>query len=215
MRLDRWDGLELTADDVHRKFQQTYIYATHPEINDNNPTVLYIEQVDGNALNLQYRPTGGGRSRSFSCRTNTLDVRDVYPSIVGAVPDGKSVVIFRRLPARQWQVGLCRANAQILSRELQPLAVNLSTASGLFNPVYEDRPIAEILRRFEIDHALMAFALSSVYWLARRKDKIVLYRNATALGSFVFGTFFVNKSCTDLSQELWDDLRIKVNGSGN
>lgn len=211
VRLDQWEGLQLNWEDVARKFNGTIVFGVHAEINDGRPIAMHLTDMDDrNCVAHFFTATGVARDANLSIRMRDLDVLHAVPPVLGAIPAGKGILFVQRVPARQWQVGVCRANTRILNKDLVAQVVGLSTVRGIFDPVYTNEPYTEVLKRFDKDKELQAYALSPTYWFARRVDKIVLYRNQIALGSFVYGTFFVNQACSDLKQELWDDLRIKV-----
>ena len=216
MRITHWDNLPQSADDVNRKFSGTYVLASHPNILKGAPTVMYLDGRDHvHAFQVSYyREPPSANSRDYAnadITTTDLDVLAAYPPKVGAIPDGNEVLLLRRNPNRQWQVGLCHGNCTLQDYNLMSVRLSTTSVRNLFTPVYPTYTnYREILQRFETNPSLLAFAITPTYWLARRKDKLVLYRNLTALGSFVMGTFFVNKACSDLRQELRDDLRIEI-----
>ena len=221
MRLRDYEKLRLNQEDIRQKFGNTFVHASHSEVNNGAPTTMSIGLDGGECLVSFFgqRNFSGGQSsqlHSARVRTDDLDVLEVYPKSLGVIPFGTNDIVFaRKNVARQWQVGLCQANTALFSSAGLPLRVDLAYANALFSATYKKASYRDLLTRFAEDPTLIAAAINNVYWMCKKNDKIVLNRNQIPLGSFVYGSFFVNKSCTDLIQELWDDLRLPVKTNGN
>lgn len=212
MLLVQWDGLRQTNDDIRRKFNGSFIHGVCPNLSDDTRT-YYLSDFDGATV----------RASAFSNRTNKLinsvgehweqiDVLYAFPPQTGVIPFGKDIIYLTRNPARQWQVGLCRANAHVYTSNLKPVVLGADHAEAMFTVKYpRSKGIMEALAEFK-DKELVSYAINHKYWLNRpsKSSNIALFRNLIPMGSLSHGAFFIHKACSDFKQELWDDLKIKV-----
>jgi hypothetical protein len=202
----QWEGLVLSSDDVARKFASTYVYGTY---NESKPHTYQIGNNEGWSCTLFYK--GVGKLESLQrCDLRLLDIIHAYPPVTGAFQHESTVGIVKRQPARQWQVGVCRANIMLWDENLEPQRLAHDVIESMFTATYPRQDVHTILKEFQEDKKLRAKVITNRYWLKRAGKDVALYRNMICLGSFVLGSFFVNAACQDLKQELWDDLRIKV-----
>lgn len=216
MKLREWDGLPQNAQDISRKFHNTYVKAIVPELDPKQEHVITIGDFDGGFCHVTYLVDEQGRSKRCAAEWGQIDVIEAWPTTVGSIPFFNKVLLLKRSIARQWQVGLCSHNSHVWNHTLRAITLRLQEANALFNPKYEfdKKDITKVVKRFEEQKTLEAVALDPIWWLVRMNDKLVLYRNQLPLGSFTFGRFFLNSKCSDFEQELWDDLKLKVkNGS--
>ncbi len=216
MRLTQWDNLPQSAEDIRRKFTSTYVLASIGTISPE-PATYYLEiDEDGHVQPLQW-PQGNRLAYDY-CRAGDVDVVEAVPEgrVVPYVTNGgvENILVVRRRPERQWQVGLCRANSTFYTWAngmLTPSGVDYSRAKAAFQPNYQLTTIHDSLEAFKPkDSTIQARALGPRYWLGRNGKDISLFMGRSMLGNFVYGGFFINKTCMDLKQELWDDLKIKV-----
>lgn len=209
MRLVNWDDLPQTADDMNRKFAGTYVWGIAARTSET-PRVYEVTQIEGNDIFLRFSPGRGQRHEVAIDRWREFDVVEAYPRTLGAVPFFDKVLLIKRTPMRQWHVGLTGNNTSLVNHLFQPQRIGFSEAEAVFRPVYEGLSVKDAVEALMKEENRQAIALSPHYWLAKHKDKVKLYRGRLCLGSFVYGGFFIHKACTDLKQELWDDLKLKV-----
>ena len=207
-QLRDWDGLAQNNEDIQRKFEFTFVEASHPEVGKG---VFWFNGFDGNRVSVHYAPKEGNKPIAYMVRWADIDVINAFPTTIGAVPFRNGVLFLKRTAARQWQVGAGQGTGFIWDSNFKPVFWDYEKAQALYFPKYERIPIEEAVRRFEEKKlGIVAHAIDSTYWLARRGDKIVLYRNRHKMGSFVYGSFFLHGACRDFVQELWDDLHLRV-----
>lgn len=215
MKLRDYEGLRLTLEDIRQKFGNTYLRVSHPSINAGRPTVIQLWNMEGGEARATFHSGKLDDVKQLGIMVDDLDVLEFYPKAIGVIPYNDNDIIFvRKGVARQWQVGLCQANTIVYSSLGTTMRWDLSAAEAIYDAVYKTHTYREVLKQFAAEKYLKAVALNSVYWMCRRDEKIVLNRNQIPLGSFVYDSFFVNKACTDLGQELWDDLRLRVKTHG-
>lgn len=211
MRLENWDGLNQTNEDIARKFDNTYVYASHPDVGTG---VFYLSAFEGRHCRAYYGTPNErlGLPPATTVQWREIDVIHSFPETIGVVPHRTGVLILKRTASRQWSVGLGSGTGTMWDQDLRVQHMGYDKAVSVYSPVYDTAPIEEVVKRFsEKGRGLQAHALSSVYWLARRDDKIVLYRNRNLkMGSYVYGSFFLHGSARDFVQELWDDLHLRV-----
>lgn len=208
MQLSRWDGLPQAAQDVARKFNNTFVLAQVPEI-DRVTRVYHFRELHARDSRVEVRGNDG--VRAYYVNWKTIDVLQEFPEHTGAVPFQNTVILFKRKPARQWQVGMCDGNTFIWNRTGHLQRLNLNYAEACYQPQYQNRKLEEVVKELSAkDSTLEAYAINSTYWLSGDGSRVVLYRNRIPLGTFLYGSFLLNKACSSLSQELWDDLKIKV-----
>lgn len=209
MRLSVWDGLVQSSEDINRKFGGTFVFAVCPDI-DAEQRVYEIVEVGPGVATIRWSPRAGARHRTDNHQWESIDVIHHYPKTLGAIPFFNKALFIQRNPARQWHVGLTSRNTQLWDHTMRPTRIGMAEAEAVFSPTYEKREVLDAVKELETNKEREAVVLSPQYWLVKREDKVKLYRGRLSLGSFSFGGFFVHKSCGDLRQELWDDLRLKV-----
>ena len=210
MRLNNWDNLPQSSADIARKFDQSYLRAIVPELG-SVPKVIQLSRIDGDYGRASYL-NDAGKEATVTILWGGLEVVESWPSVVGSIQFFNKVLLLKRNPARQWMVGLSHGNAMVWDHTLNSLGQRwgLPEATALYLAAYENVDLTTVVKRFEENPKLEAFALNPIYWLSRQSDKLVLHRNQIPLGSFVYGKFFLNSRCTDFRQELWDDLHLRV-----
>jgi len=207
MMLAQWDNLPQNWADLNRKFSGTFVFGIVPEV-QAAPQVYEIIEIGEQHATVRFR--SGDHNTHELARWTTMDVIHPYPPQLGAIPFFNKVLFIQRNPARQWHVGMNRQNTILLNHRLLPVVIGHSEAKALYQPEYRGLSVQDAVTAMEGNADLEAIAINRHYWLARRDDKIRLYHGRLPLGSFTFGGFFIHKGCRDLSQELWDDLRLKV-----
>lgn len=207
MRLSHWDGLPQNAEDAQRKFNGTYVYAL---IDDNNTAKTYKLTWDGRMVSGVYLDANKRERHTNWVGWETVDIIRAYPKVLGAIPVDNTVYFIKRNPARQWQVGLCRANTHLWDVNGRGVPPTVPIISAAYEPEWFRGSVKEAVQALESTKLLEAVALNNRYWLLKCPDKIKLFSGRLPVGSFMFGSFLIHKSCRDLKQELWDDLKIKV-----
>lgn len=203
MRLGNWDGLPHNAEDIARKFENTYVVA----LLSGQRKVVHLSGFGGHGVTV----TRADNMRREMYEWEDLDVVESFPNTIGAVPFRNGVLFIKRTAARQWSVGLGSGTGILWDHNFKNVTWDLEKAQALYEPRYERLPIYEAVKKFEEKGlGLVGYAIDSTYWLARRDDKIVLYRNRNKMGAFTYGAFFRHGSARDFDQELWDDLRLKA-----
>lgn len=210
--LSKWDDIPQTDDDLRRKFNGSYVLGVVNK-QHSKPQTLSLSTPDGRLWEVSFIDEKKGKiSTLIEVRSSHILVKDAIPSQTGVVQYDKDILYFSRICARQWQVGLTRANGQILNSSRRVVSITLEPAAAVFQPQYLQESVSSFVKKLEDKKSgYQAIAISKLYWLKREgSEDITLYRNLLPIGTFSYGGFMINKSCRDFTQELQDDLKIQV-----
>jgi hypothetical protein len=197
-----WDGVAQTDDDMGRKFNNTYIKAVTPKSPDG---AVFSPQFFENGY-AYLRNIKEGYLDKYPRKEVLVICPNPAPSLYQLV--GGGVAMVRRLPARQWQEGLCSGNTAIfINGELRPRWGG-EVAVQLFEPQV-DVPLEQALASIKAGECMR---LTKKYWLksAKGDSNISLYRRHTRIGSWASKSFFWAPDGKLLQEEVKDELRFYV-----
>lgn len=197
-----WDGVEQSADDLGRKFNNTYIRCLTPI--DTKPVTKTVRFFEERSVYLN-DPTKRQNERHL-----TSDVQIVCHNPAPAVYTlkGGGIAIVRRVPARQWAEGLCAANTAVFINGELNLGWGFEVADQLYADQY-DMPLEQALAAVKPGEHLR---LNSKYWIRSSKTdgNTELFRRHTRIGSWAAGQFFWAPKGKILKEEVKDELRFYV-----
>lgn len=208
-----WNGEPHSAEELTRKFSGTYIKASFP-IKEGERLIAgefltYIHRITNPMLveGVYYQSPDPKKGRTFAIDGKAFNVVSCMPKSGVYDLDREAVLVFRRVPARQWHEGCYLGNSEILINGSKPVekAIAVHHMWALFSK-QEDLTLEEARRLLKPGKSIR---INNKYWL---KDdgakKIDLMRFTGRIGSWAVGTFFFASSASCLKEELKDELNF-------
>ncbi len=195
--LAHFNGLDQNLDDIRRKFLSTYFEATIKK----ETQVVCLADTDGPEWAYLRMKPGAPLVKVL---TKDVEIVRDFPN-VGWINFNKGVMFIQRNPARQWQVGMCRANASVWDHGNTTVDTTHSIAVAAFG--YQKpasiKEALELIRKRK--HT--GVALNRNYALINNATAISLYRKRMPIASFEQSKFFFNHNCTWFKPEIETDFQ--------
>lgn len=189
---DNWNGEQQSADDLGRKFNNTYVKASH----GGATSVIYVHGFqEHHTLRPSIGFTCGNDGSSYTKLVSEVGIIQPLPptGIYSLGDKGQGIAVVRRLPARQWHEGLYKGNTHILINGEKDMKANIpyDMARALFAD-QQDISMPVGLAMVEKGKSLR---LTDRLWLKRdTKGLIQLFSMTRRMGSWAEGEFFWARS---------------------
>lgn len=210
--LRHYEGVELTDDDMRRKFAGTFVYAliNGSKKASKEPLVICVSDFTHDSQDNLMAFCRFNGTNGINLKPENIEIIMDFPKCGWFNFDGDALYL-ERSPARQWAVGACRGNSYITRMPKQSMNQVLPSHAVWTAAFGEQKQRSLKQSLSEIKGGSLGVALNRDYAIKKSNDGILLFHRTIPIASFERTRFFMYHNTSWFIPELEVDFKGEYN----